>query len=289
MNTSHLSKQKLPLKNLVLKRGAVFGLLGTILVLGALTAGEARAAGPVVLQFTGSSGNLSGNTISLNDPALNGKTGLKLIITQCYTGTYNAHPVGVYLVGSTWAAYNEDGDDIPAGASFNVTVAPATTYATPMNSAAEYTELSVEKSNSNGLLFVTHYWNPFPKVGGTYVNHNQGVFYDIFLKKWCVFNEDESPAIVAAYNVLDATKNGKAFKVTTSVSNIDGGDGVYIDNSLTNGNPGAVVFVTPAGGTWDHPVGVFYNNGEWDIFNEDGTKMQAGLTFNVLAFPGPNH
>ena len=38
------------------------------------------------------------------------------------------------------------------------------------------------------------------------------------------------------------------------------------------------------GGTYDnHNVGVFYTNGKWSIFKEDGAAMPTGAAFDVLA------
>jgi hypothetical protein len=253
-----------------------------------LASSRAHAAGPVVLQFTASSANSGGDTIYFNDPALNGKKHLKLIVTQRWTGIYNDHPIGVYLTGSTWAAFNEDRADMPVGASFNVTLGTSEPNATPLNSADYYTVLAAEKNNPSGILLLTHNWNPYPNIGGTYVDHNLGVLYSNDFKKWLIFNEDFTPPIAAVYNLLDATKNKNAFIQATTSSNIDGGDGVYIDNSLSAGHPNAVVFVTPSGATWNHPLGVYYAGGEWDIFNQDGTTMPAGLTFNVLIYSGTN-
>ena len=61
-----------------------------------------------------------------------------------------------------------------------------------------------------------------------------------------------------------------------------------IDHSLTNGNPAAVLLVTPnwnpegSGGVYnDHAVGVWYTNGRWAIFNQDRAAMPAGAAFNV--------
>jgi hypothetical protein len=64
----------------------------------------------------------------------------------------------------------------------------------------------------------------------------------------------------------------------------------YLDNSLTNGNPDAVLFVTPnwnpggGRGTYNnHPIGVWYDLRvqEWAIFNQDLAAMSVGAAFNV--------
>jgi hypothetical protein len=66
-------------------------------------------------------------------------------------------------------------------------------------------------------------------------------------------------------------------------------DYTIINNSLTNGNPSAILIVTPnwnpggVGGTFDnHPIGVYYVGGKWTIFNQDITPIPVGAAFNVI-------
>jgi hypothetical protein len=258
----------------------------TIIVATALLpAGRAHAGPPIVLQFTATAQNTLDDALYLNSPQLNKKPTLKLIVTQNWTGTYNNKRVGVWLSGSQWAIYNEDNSNMPIGASFNVLVSNQSVDASPMNSDGDLTFFSLEQKNPNAILLVTHLYNPYPNVG-MYLDHNIGLYYYLNIKKWSVFNEDGSSALAAAYNLADETKNPNAFVLTTTA---DGGDGVYIDNPISNNNPNAVIFVTPVYGTyWDHPLGVNYSNSnaKWDIFNEDMTTMPAGQKFNVVIFSG---
>jgi hypothetical protein len=67
------------------------------------------------------------------------------------------------------------------------------------------------------------------------------------------------------------------------------GNGTVLDHPLTNGNPDAIIIVTPNynpgnfGGTYlDHPIGVFYDGSKWRIFTEDLTAMPVGAAFNVI-------
>jgi hypothetical protein len=95
-----------------------------------------------------------------------------------------------------------------------------------------------------------------------------------------------------AIHVTGASTNSTttaAFIQVATASNIDGGDGTIIDNTLCNGDPNAILIVTPnwnphlkVGVYWNHIVGVYYNGSKWDIFNEDLTAMPAGPAFNVL-------
>jgi len=64
----------------------------------------------------------------------------------------------------------------------------------------------------------------------------------------------------------------------------------FIDNSLTNDNPDAILIVTQnwnpggEGGTYnEHPIGVWYNadRGQWAVFNQDIEPMTEDAAFNV--------
>lgn len=62
-----------------------------------------------------------------------------------------------------------------------------------------------------------------------------------------------------------------------------------IDHPLTNGNPNALLLVTPnwnpggLGGTYNnHPIGVWYTGSQWAIFNQDRASVPPGAAFNVL-------
>jgi hypothetical protein len=72
----------------------------------------------------------------------------------------------------------------------------------------------------------------------------------------------------------------------------------FINNDATNGNPNALLFVTPAydpGGVCGciedaSPVGVIWAGGagEWAIMNENETNMPVGAAFNVLVVQKPS-
>jgi hypothetical protein len=84
-------------------------------------------------------------------------------------------------------------------------------------------------------------------------------------------------------------------QLATQISVVD--DTTYINNKKSNGNPRALIFVTPNWnpvnnkiGLFDtSPIGVRYNSAKkrWGIFNEDGSGMQSGEAFNVLIVPKP--
>ena len=77
------------------------------------------------------------------------------------------------------------------------------------------------------------------------------------------------------------------------------GNTTEINHALTNGDPNAILIITPnwnpggVGGTYNaNPIGVFYNNGtaRWAIFNQNLATMTVNQSFNVLvikAGPAP--
>jgi PKD repeat protein len=72
----------------------------------------------------------------------------------------------------------------------------------------------------------------------------------------------------------------------TSTANISGGVS-YIDNPVTNNKPNVVIILTNnwvsgAAASPNKIVGVFYFNGKWGIFNEDGSDVKQGIRYNVM-------
>ena len=70
----------------------------------------------------------------------------------------------------------------------------------------------------------------------------------------------------------------------------------YLDNSLANGDPNVVLYVTQnwnpggVGGTYNgHPIGVWYDPSlqRWAIFNQDLEVMPEGAAFNVAVLEEP--
>jgi len=74
------------------------------------------------------------------------------------------------------------------------------------------------------------------------------------------------------------------------------GDYTYLSDPIIDGDPEAVVLVTPTpdrgstgDGTYDHNVGVWYEPQarKWAIFNEDRAPVPEGTTFQVVVPGGP--
>ena len=66
-----------------------------------------------------------------------------------------------------------------------------------------------------------------------------------------------------------------------------------IDAPDLNGNPAAVVFVTPLGRTKDlnpHQIGAYFMYlKKWSVYNLDGTALPDGARFNVEYYPNPDN
>ena len=183
---------------------------------------------------------------------------------------------------------------MPLNAAFNVLVLVPNSdifvhRATAANSAGDISP-SIDNALTNGhpnaILFATPNLNP-GGVGGTYNNHNFGVYYDS--GQWAVFNQDGVTIPVgAAFNVLVPNPDTSVFVHKATTANILS-HSTIIDYPLTNGNPNAILLVTPnlnpgeVGGAYDdHPIGVFYDGSKWRIYNQDGAAMPVGAAFNVF-------
>jgi hypothetical protein len=251
--------------------------------------------------------NTVGNWTAIDHPLTNNNPDAIVLVTQNWNpggtaGTYNNQPIGVWYYSAIgkWAIFNQDNtSSMPIGADFNVLIPPtnaevfvhtATTNNITGNST--YIDHPLINNNPNAILLITPNWNP-GGVGGTYNDHTIGVWYSHGEKKWAIFNQDNTSSMPkdAAFNVLFSTTDSAVFVHTATVANI-AGHYTYIDHSLTNDNPNAILFVTPnwnpggVGGTYnDHPIGVWYSAGakKWAIFNQDNTSsMPDGAAFNVM-------
>ena len=153
------------------------------------------------------------------------------------------------------------------------------------NSAGDFTDLdnNVSNYNPNAIVFVTPNWAPYH----VYDNHPIGVWYHS--GHWSIFNQDGTAIPQgAAFNVYALPNAGYSgiFVHTANVYN-SAGDYTDINNSASNNNPNVLLLVTP---NWaphsvydNHPIGVWYHNGHWSIFNQDKTAMPNGASFNVYA------
>jgi hypothetical protein len=138
--------------------------------------------------------------------------------------------------------------------------------------------------NPNAVLQVTHNWGTAP---GVYDDHPLGVWYDG--TRWEIFHQDWTaiPAD-AMYNVV--VGDGFVHRATPANTTAHV---TRIDNPYANGNPDAILIVTPSwnpgGGAVgvynNHPIGVWYDGSRWAIYNEDLASIPANASFNVEVSP----
>ena len=155
-------------------------------------------------------GNISGNTTSIDHPSLNGNANALCQATQNWNpggggGTYNAKHIGIYFTGNRWAIFNQDRSAMPAGAGFNIRVAPSNRSfvhrAGPDNIQGHVTTIRRPglDGNPEAMLLITSNWNPGGS-GGVYNDHPVGVYYTG--SQWAIFNQDLKPIPAgAAFNI----------------------------------------------------------------------------------------
>ena len=119
--------------------------------------------------------------------------------------------------------------------------------------------------------------------------HNVGVWYEPGKERWAIFNQDRSAVPAGSSFGVAVPAADRRFVHRAALLNIVG-NATYIDDPLTNGEPGAEVTVTQnwnsGGGNGvynDHPVGALYDEDvdRWFVYNEDGAPVPEGAVFNV--------
>lgn len=83
--------------------------------------------------------NSNASQTELSHPMLDNNPNALIYATQKWSpngvnpGLYNDHPIGVAYTGAKWVVFNQDGAAMPAGATFNVLIAPAVLGLTATN------------------------------------------------------------------------------------------------------------------------------------------------------------
>jgi hypothetical protein len=246
----------------------------------------------------------AGYGTNIDSPLTNGHPNAILLVTQNYNpgnvgGSSDDHPIGVLCTSGKWVIFNQDFVAMPLGASFNVLVPnPDTSVfvhkATAANILLHSTiiDYPLTNSNPNAIIFVTQNFDPGNVGENVGDNRPIGVFYDG--SKWRIYNEDGSAMPVgAAFNVFVPTAGpGVGVFVTKFTGPM--WPVVTIDNPLANGNPNAIILVTPnynpggvGGVNANFPIGVRYysTSKKWGIFSQDGTNMINTTAFNIYVVP----
>lgn len=261
-------------------------------------------AGANVFVHKATTPNIGGNTTLIDNALTNGNPDAIIFVTPSYDPggacpcEYVNFPIGVYYsVGSSkWKIFNQNGvlSSMPVNTSFNVFVLSEgqgifVHKATTVSGDTTFINNALTNDNPNEIVFVTPNWNP-GGAGGTYDNHNIGVYFNPEIGLSGIFNQDiATMPIDAAFNVLVLVPSSDIFVHTATADNA-----TILDNALTNSHPNAIAFVTPnfnpgggGGMYYNHNFGVWYDGLWWEIFGQDLAAMPVGAAFNVL-LPDPD-
>ncbi|MCL4487232.1 MAG: hypothetical protein M1570_03765 [Chloroflexi bacterium] len=288
---------------------SIFNQDRTAIPLGAAFNVFVPSAGSNVFIQTASTTNTNFDFTDIDNPLTNNNAYPLLFVTPnwnpggAHLGVYDDQNIGVWYNASSkkMSVFNQDyTTSMPVGAAFNVLVAPLNTAvfvqtATAGNSAGDYTDIDnpLSNGNPNAVVMATPDYNPGGRPTGVYDDHSIGVWYNDTTNKWSIFNQDHTAIpLGAAFNVLVFTTDAGEFVQKATTANI-AHDWTDIYYPLTNGNPNALVFVTPnwnpggIGNTYEnHAIGVWYDNSsKWAIFNQDKSNMAPDVAFNVLIPP----
>jgi hypothetical protein len=160
-------------------------------------------ANKTVFTHTATDANSRGDYTYISDPAIDGDPDAVVLVAESTDGgnargaSYD-HNIGVWYEGvneKKWAIFNQDRAAIPAGATFEVIIPPASEtfvhYATLDNTEGNSTYLDNPLTNGepDALLTVTQNWNP-GGGRGVYNDHPIGVPYKADIGKWAIYNRD---------------------------------------------------------------------------------------------------
>ncbi len=153
--------------------------------------------------------------------------------------------------------------------------------ATTATISNNFTTLNNSATNNHpeSILIIT----PDYGSSGPYLAKSLGVWYSG--SKWTIFTQDRSPMLTnARFNILAVPAGTNAFVYTISPSSISGHIAIINHPSLNN-KPEARILVTQnwgsAGVYNNHPIGVYYHDGYWRVFNQDREPIPPNSKFNI--------
>ena len=272
--------------------------------------------------WTATSANTEYNATYIDNPATNFQTGLALFVTpnwnprgacgcQSIPSTYNAV---LYDTTSTshpgqWAIFDNGGRPIQPGTSFNVLAVPLggsvfwqTSNASNIVGDSTYLDNPLTNNHPEAQLLVMRGFSTALDPLATIDPVTVGVWYDDVVKEWAIFNEDRTSMISHAdfFVMVGASASGGGTEFSwTATTSTTGGDSTFLDTSVTNEHPNAIVFATqnwsPGGigsfvynnatlGVWYQSSSLFPHPQKWAVFNEDASNLPLGTGFNVLTF-----
>ncbi len=262
-----------------------------------LTARTANKVGDAVL-FSNSASNSRPSSMTFVTPVWNpgGKGGIKSTAQTA---------VGYDAKLARWAVVDDLATSAPLGSAYNLLIFPQeqfpvahfewTALAGNTTGDAAHIDSAITNDLPGDVLFVT----PNPYRGATCPCLAVpplpaiGVWYDRLNGQWAVVKENQSSMPSGeSFNVLAEPASSSAVLVHTAAKSNTSGDHTFLNASLTNDRPHAVLEVTqavnPDGAAKavfnPHPIGVRYYpaRGQWAVINENGAKMPLGASFNIL-------
>jgi hypothetical protein len=171
-----------------------------------------------------------------------------------------------------------------------VTTRPSNAFvhiAQSWNSGSGMTTLShpLLDGRSNAIVHIQHLYNA-PGNVGTYLGHRSVPWYNFSTGRWVIQNQHGAQMPLGSAFIV---RVGRGTVHRTSAANTSGHI-TTIDHPLANGNPSAILTVTPApyAGAWsgtvnDHAIGVWFDGGmqRWRIYNQDYVAMPLDSGFHV--------
>jgi len=245
-------------------------------------------SGFFVQQVTAS--NQLGNATRIDDPNVTDNPDVRIYVMHNFNppeapnAISDDHPLAVGNLGH-WYITNADVAPMPLGATFNVY------YTWPQGNSFTasggfggtatthvLTHPALDQ-NSSALALLTQNENPGPVGVSMPYTRQVALNYDNTGQAWQIMGYASLPPD-ATFNVL--LPSGSSFVHVTTVDNTFL-DETTLDNPLTNGDPWALIFVTPLyNGAIEPNLGVKYTLGHWAIVHEDHSPIGLGTSYNVF-------
>lgn len=127
---------------------------------------------------TSTAANISGDTMILDNPLINGKPLAKVFVQHSQQGTPWNHPIAAFYDNRTWRIRNEDAVAMPTGVTFNVRIDPsAIRVRSKYSTEGIQTQfIAINHPVANGNPFATIIATPV-SAGQLRMNHPYAVVY----------------------------------------------------------------------------------------------------------------
>lgn len=137
-------------------------------------------------------------------------------------------------------------------------------------------------NNPNAVLFVTQLLG----TGNVKNPHEVGVMYNG--TRWAIFNLDGAAMPKNAHFIVWVSGYAGTVFAHNATNLNTGGNVTSLNNPYTNGSAERIVITTPtlpSGSARNkHNIGVWYNEFDWTIFNQDQGDLKINSSYNVASF-----